>query len=348
MATFDIGNKIQIVSKVANIDNNYGPYTGMNLSAALANAHNALGPLREIGLTVGILLNGEITEYWYRSGKDNVTDLVAKGASDSVSDSLYTAYSVLVNNAIAASPEALPIGNNSVLGRIMGDIQSVMINNSLAGTFAADDTIASTKAIKNYIDTVVSGSFKFQGGYDAFSNSPNLDSLSSPNGILTGWTYIVTVQGQFFDEQLQVGDHIIAEINNPTLKSHWTIVPNGINSATESITGIIRIASQAEVNAGALDNIAITPLKLKTFLGIGVDKSLPRKYSIAVNPAGTANVSFTYTHGLNTQNAIVSIRDNSFPFQEVEAEILMATANTITVNFSKPPAAGKYQLTIIG
>lgn len=348
MATFDIGNKIQIVSKVANIDNNYGPYTGASLSAALDSAHSALGPLREIGVTVGILLNGEITEYWYKSGKDNVSDLVAKGASGAISDELYTAYSVLINNSVANTPEALELPQNSVLGRVLGDIQAVMIDSSLAGVSSNDDTLASAKAIKSYIDGIVSGSFIFQGGYNAMNNSPNLDSLTDPNGILTGWTYIVTVQGLFFNTQLQVGDHIIANKNNPVLITDWTIVPNGVSAATEIITGLIRIATQAEVNAGTLDNIAITPLKLKTFLGINEDLSIARKYSKPINVAGTSDVSFTYTHGLNSRDAVVSVRDNSTPYSEVEVETNALTVNTLQIKFSQAPAAGKYQLTIIG
>lgn len=64
MATFDLGNKIRVVNKVANIDNNYGPYTGANLGEALAAAHQALGALREVGVTVGIrVTGGPIEEY---------------------------------------------------------------------------------------------------------------------------------------------------------------------------------------------------------------------------------------------------------------------------------------------
>jgi hypothetical protein len=48
----------------------------------------------------------------------------------------------------------------------------------------------------------------FKGGYDAATNTPDLDV--APAGT-TGWTYYVTVAGTFFTEDVEAGDLIISK-----------------------------------------------------------------------------------------------------------------------------------------
>ncbi len=64
--TFPLVNKIRITNPASNLDARYGPWDSINI------ALSAFDPvLREIGLTVGVVENGQITEYWY---KNNITD----------------------------------------------------------------------------------------------------------------------------------------------------------------------------------------------------------------------------------------------------------------------------------
>ena len=46
----------------------------------------------------------------------------------------------------------------------------------------------------------------------------------------------------------------------------WNVIQSNVSQATETIAGIIKVASQALVNGGTDDLSAITPLKLKTLL----------------------------------------------------------------------------------
>ena len=88
-------------------------------------------------------------------------------------------------------------------------------------------------ANKAYVDNVVTGALVYQGGYNASTNTPDL--TSSPNSIMQGWTYAVTVAGDasgFWSPSLNIGDLVIANLDNPTSISDWTEVQANIDVAT--------------------------------------------------------------------------------------------------------------------
>lgn len=237
------------------------------------------------------------------------------------------------------------------------------------------------------INSAVSGGLINKGGYDATTNTPNLDSTPIA-GIKNGHTYVVTAAGQFFTENVQVGDMLIAKQDSPTTLAHWTLVnknipdivaasetaqgivelatnaeastgtdttravtPAGLKhtldnrNASETATGLIELATQAEVNAGSDTTRAVTPATLKGLLGTGVGQTAARKF---VKVLDTSATSYTITHSLNTQDAVVQIRQTALPFAVVEAEVVMATANTVIINFNSAPTANTYSVTVIG
>ncbi len=74
----------------------------------------------------------------------------------------------------------------------------------------------------------ISGPMVFVGPYDAATNTPDLDV--SPSGIFQGYTYKVTVAGDFFTEPVQVGDVLIASIDDPIALTDWAIVEANDNT----------------------------------------------------------------------------------------------------------------------
>ena len=104
--------------------------------------------------------------------------------------------------------------------------------------------IASTDAAsKGYVDAAVAGGLIYQGGYNAATNTPNLDT--PPTGtIKKGFMWTVTADGLFFTEQLRVGDSVIAEVDSPTTLADWTTVQGNVDLATLTTVGI------GNVNAG--------------------------------------------------------------------------------------------------
>lgn len=79
MSTFDLTQKVKIVTPNASSDSQYGPYN--SIGEALTATEN----LRELGRTVGVIENGEILEYWFKEGITD-SDLIPKTTGGGVTD----------------------------------------------------------------------------------------------------------------------------------------------------------------------------------------------------------------------------------------------------------------------
>lgn len=62
---------------------------------------------------------------------------------------------------------------------------------------------------------------------------------------------------------------------------------------------------------------------------------------------GTAT-EFTVSHNLNTQDVVITVRENSAPFNQVITDIEVTDANNIKVKFAKAPAQNEYRAIVIG
>ena len=146
-------------------------------------------------------------------------------------------------------------------------------NQSIAGTktFSSNlvipvtPTIATNAASKSYVDSTFAGSgaLIFQGGYNAATNTPDLDTNPSAS-IKQGWTYAVTKAGDFFTETVEDGDLIIAESDAPTALSDWTVVQNNVGVATAGATDGATTKGIAGFNSGTFDVSATGWVEVKT------------------------------------------------------------------------------------
>ena len=116
-----------------------------------------------------------------------------------------------------------------------------------------DVTLPTSAAVKSYVDASTTGALIFQGGYNASTNAPNLDS--PPTGVIKkGFMWTVTVDGVFFTEQVRVGDSLIANTDTPTTLADWTTVQGNTDLATLTTVGL------GNVNAagGGISGIGVT------------------------------------------------------------------------------------------
>jgi hypothetical protein len=152
-----------------------------------------------------------------------------------------TIYNFVINQGY------IPYSENSTV-----NISFVNDSTSLGGGSSSNTVVPTQLAVKTYVDNAVTGQLVYQGGYNAATNTPDL--TTSPNSILRGWTYTVTAAGTFFGEAVEVGDLLIAEINNPSALTDWTTVQNNVDLATDSIPGIANFptAGGLSVASGAV------------------------------------------------------------------------------------------------
>jgi hypothetical protein len=257
----------------------------------------------------------------------------------------YTAFSILAANT-SATPVALTVGTNTVIGRVAGNIQAIAIDSDLSSVSASDDTVPSAKAVRTAIDLAVTSGMVNKGAYNAATNSPDIDTATSI-AVKNGWMYTVSVAGTFFSQAVQVGDVVICNVDRAatlTVEADWTVLNKNIPdivAASETAVGIIEIATQAEVTIATDDVRAITPLKLRSELD-GANR-------IYVAPSfgnGTLT-SFAFTHGLAGGSLYPTVMVTDTVSKEVVYTAVEITSSTVvTVSFNVAPTANQYTVVI--
>lgn len=140
-----------------------------------------------------------------------------------------TNYAVKIYNDNAAAWRPLPQapttttdGNipvySGTIGAFLGTGYNVLTS---VGTPGVDTALVTDQAVREAIDAAIAGGVNYQGGYNAATNTPDLEAGT---GVLKGYMYTVTAAGDFFTDTLAIGDVLIAENDAPTTLAEWTIV----------------------------------------------------------------------------------------------------------------------------
>ncbi len=191
-----------------------------------------------------VLIVGAGTSSVVRSG--NVLTVTSNDQFDGTVTSVTAGTGMTQSGTSTLNPTLNVIGGSGITANA-NDIQvdSTVVrtsgNQTIAGTktFTSNIVVPVTPALavnaasKSYVDSTLAGSgaLIFQGGYNAATNTPDLD-VSPSASIKQGWTYAVTAAGNFFGEAVEDGDLLIAESDAPTALASWTVVQNNIGVAT--------------------------------------------------------------------------------------------------------------------
>tara|TARA_R110000822_G_scaffold78059_1_gene187122 strand:- start:3791 stop:6151 length:2361 start_codon:yes stop_codon:yes gene_type:complete len=176
-----------------------------------------------------------------------------------------------------------------------------------------DPTSAQDAATKAYVDSSTAGGVVFQGGYNASTNTPDLD-VSPNSAIRKGWMYTVTVAGNFFSEAVQIGDSLISQVDSPTALSDWTTIQNNIDIATDTVQGIANFPTSGglTVASGAV--------------------SIDIQGAITAGVYGGANKTVSLT--VNNKGILTAVSDSSIASSNYKATIGDGTTNPIVVTHS--------------
>ena len=124
-------------------------------------------------------------------------------------------------------------------------------------TNVLDPTSAQDAATKQYVDDATVGGLIYQGGYNASTNVPVLDSRGTQIAVEKGWTYTVTADGTFYGEVVRAGDVLIAEVDLASgagALANWTTVQNNVDLASLATIGIGNVNKST---VATLDGISV-------------------------------------------------------------------------------------------
>ena len=174
------------------------------------------------GIKSAVTINGTGSQIAISETAGNNGQVTVALPTDVTIGGLFTSGSISTG-AIAGSVATLT--GASLSGVI--DMNSNQINELADGTLSGDAV--------NYgqLLSATSGNSEFQGGYNADTNTPDLDSNPSTS-IQQGYFWAVTDSGTFFAETVQPGDLIFANQDNPGATfGNWTVVQSGQEIAGE-------------------------------------------------------------------------------------------------------------------
>lgn len=258
----------------------------------------------------------------------DLTSLLTGGATTSkvltvglkVDGGLGNANNYVLNQGteVATADDTIPF-NDYTPGATPPSTQTNIVKKTTFGTIP----VTALTEVKTYIDNAVLGGLIYQGGYDANLNSPDL--TTSPNSILKGWTYTVTVGGTFFGEVLEVGDVLIAEQDDPSSLADWTTVQNNIGIATDGTdTG----AGAAIIGISRYDEDDFT---------VSATGFVQLNATSFVDQVGTTTATPNpIVHNLGTRDVIVQLYDK-VTFETVYADVERNDADEVTITFAAPP-----------
>lgn len=112
-----------------------------------------------------------------------------------------------------------------------------------------------------------------------------------------------------------------------------TSVPN----ATTTTPGVVQIATQGEVDAGADASKVVTPATLTAW---------SKRNKAYVEVFGDASAtSYVITHNLGTRNIMAVVRQTATPYKEVGVDISATTSTTATISMNVAPGTNAYTVT---
>ena len=118
----------------------------------------------------------------------------------------------------------------------------------------------------------------------------------------------------------------------------WSTFGTNAPSASTTTPGLIRIATQSEVNAGTVTNAAITPEGLANYAG------RIKKYAATIGDG--SSTTFAVTHNLNSLDALVNVYRVSTG-ETVIVDTLRTGVNAVQITFAVAPAAGAYRVVVV-
>jgi hypothetical protein len=269
-------------------------------------------------------------------------------------------------NALAAATGSYSMGNNKI-------------------TALADPTVSTDAANKNYVDNVLLGLAWKEPVRVASTIGSNLaltglyaidgvtvtagdrvlaksqSTTPSENGIwvaaVGAWTRATDADGP---GDLDAAAVFVME-GTSQADTAWVVTTNPPITVGTTQTVWVQFSASAIAN-NSVDNTKLADMPTLTIKGNDTGATAdPKDLTVAqfaamfaltlgrmFTVACAAATSTTVNHNLNTRNVLVEVWRTTAPFDSVECDVERTTTGAVTVRFATAPAAGDYQIVVVG
>tara|TARA_R110000765_G_scaffold26301_5_gene64280 strand:- start:2677 stop:4443 length:1767 start_codon:yes stop_codon:yes gene_type:complete len=237
--------------------------------------------------------------------------------------------------------------NNAKVSNVDETLTSISIDSNVL-TYTDENGNDTEIDLDLYLDDtnlsrITSGTVDGTTGIATFTRSDNTTFTVDMSDFLDGITLNNTLTSTSTSQGLTANmgktlKDLIDAINTSTGNNTGDEV-----QATESVMGIARLATQADVNSGSVTNEIVTPATLKSTLGITASLSTTLTYSNTIG----GSTSIAVTHNIGNRWVQAQVYEVS-TMDQVECEIELTSATVTTFKFNVAPAANALRVVIIG
>ena len=121
---------------------------------------------------------------------------------------------------------------------------------------------------------------------------------------------------------------------------NWVTFGQSAPVASTGSAGIAALATQAEVDAGAVADKIVTPATLANWSN--------RKLKVSQVIGDGSATAYTVTHNFNSRNVVVRVFRNSGNYDDVLVDVTRPSVNAVTITFNQAPAANSFVVVVIG
>lgn len=272
--------------------------------------------IKDLGVSTDKIANAAVTTAKISDNAVTEAKIADSNVTNSKIANLAVDSSKLASNAVTTVKVAdnaitfakiQDIATMTVIGRVAsgsGDPSAISIITDMAN--ASGTTLATSSAIKSYVDSTLTALGNLEGSFDANAATVFPIGQSPTPGTKKGDYWYVSVSGTVQGIDFNVGDVLIALQDNASTTdiSDWTVLETNRDQATTTILGLVKLATSAEVIAGTDNTKAVTPASLPN--ATTTSRGLTTHATSAETQAGTVNNKAVTPQGLSSRTATES------------------------------------------